>query len=65
MSRAVFLLIMLIASIGAEERGITAVSEDAKEGKNLYAPLVPPVDLEKERQIQERDQNTTRQSSQI
>lgn len=64
MNRVALLLVMLIVSIGADEMGISAVSKETKEGKSLYVPLVSPIDFQKEREIQERDQNMTRQSSQ-
>lgn len=64
MNRVALLLVMFIVSIGAGETGISAVSNDAKEGKNLYVPIASPINLQEERQIQERDQNMTRQSSQ-
>lgn len=62
MNRAAFLLMALIISIGADQGGMSAVSADAKEGKNVYVPLTKPIDLQEEGHIQERDQNTTRQS---
>lgn len=64
MNRAAFLLMGLIVSIGAAQGGMSAVSTEAKEGKNVYVPLVPPIDLQEEGRIQERDQNMTRQSTQ-
>jgi hypothetical protein len=61
MNRATYLLTMVfIVSLGAEEGVKSPMSVDVKEGKSVYAPVKPPIDLSEEARIQERDQNATR-----
>lgn len=64
MKRAAFLLLMFVASLGAEEGEKSAVSVQVPEGKSVYVPLPSAIDLQAEVRIQENDQNTSRQGLQ-
>lgn len=60
MKYGAFLLISIALSLSANQGAKSAVSQDVAEGKIVYVPLKPPIDLREESRIQERDQNTTR-----
>ena len=65
MKRAAYLLTMVfIVSLGAEEGIKSPISVHVKEGKSVYAPVNPPINLSEEARIQERDQNATRHGAQ-
>ena len=60
MNRAAFFLSAFLVSLGADEGVKSPVSIQVAEGKSVYVPVKLPIDLSKEAQIQERDQNPTR-----
>lgn len=61
MNRAAYLLIMVfIISLGAEEGVKSPASVDTSEGKSVYVPVNPPINLSEEARIQAEDQNATR-----
>lgn len=60
MNRLAFLLVAIIISLGADEGVKSPVSVHATEGKSVYVPVQPPIDIHEEIRIQERDQNVTR-----
>jgi hypothetical protein len=64
MNRSAFLLMVLIISLGADERVKSPVSLHAAEGKSVYTPVKLPINLSEEARIQERDQNATRHGAQ-
>ena len=64
MNRLTFLLMVIIISLGADEGVKSPVSVHAEEGKSVYIPVQPPIDIHEEMRIQERDQNVTRNGSQ-
>jgi homoserine acetyltransferase len=51
---------VIIISLGADEGVKSPVSVHAEEGKSVYIPVQPPIDIHEEIRIQERDQNATR-----
>lgn len=59
MKYGAFLLISVALSLSAEQGVKSPVSLDVSEGKKVYVPLKPPIDLREESHIQERDQNMT------
>ncbi|MFA6197449.1 MAG: hypothetical protein WC656_12515 [Sulfurimonas sp.] len=60
MNYTVLLLIIgFIISLNAEEKVKSPISTHVKEGKSVYTPINPQVNLSQEVNIQERDQNTT------
>lgn len=54
-----FLLIAMTLFLSADQGVKSPVSLDVSEGKKVYVPLKPPIDLRAESRIQERDQNAT------
>ncbi|MBV5321536.1 MAG: hypothetical protein JZU62_07610 [Sulfuricurvum sp.] len=60
MKYGAFLLISIALSLSADQGAKSPVSADGAEGKSVYVPLNPPIDLREESRVQERDQNTTR-----
>jgi len=60
MNRSAFLLMVIIISMGAAEGVKSPVYVHAAEGKSVYIPLRPPIDVREEMRLQERDQNVTR-----
>jgi hypothetical protein len=64
MNRSAFLLMAIIISLSADEGVKSPVSVHATEGKSVYVPVQPPIDIHEEIRIQERDQNATRHGSQ-
>lgn len=64
MNRSAFLLIVIMTSLGAEEGMKSPVSVHTTEGKSVYIPIQPPIDVREEIRIQERDQNVTRNGRQ-
>lgn len=64
MNRVAFLLVVFIVSLNAEEGIKSPVSVHTTEGKSVYIPVNPPVNLFEESSIQEYDQNVTRHGSQ-
>jgi hypothetical protein len=55
---------VIIISLGADEGVKSPASVHAAEGKSVYVPVQPPIDIHEEMRIQERDQNVTRNGSQ-
>lgn len=65
MNPAASLLTMaFIVALGADEGVKSPVSAHAKEGKSVYVPVSPPINLFEEAHLQERDQNGTRHGAQ-
>ncbi|MCX6061701.1 MAG: hypothetical protein NT103_05580 [Campylobacterales bacterium] len=64
MNRSAFLLVVTIISLNADEGVKSPISVHAREGKSVYIPIQPPIDVREEVRIQERDQNTTYHDSQ-
>ncbi|MCK9371580.1 MAG: hypothetical protein M0P91_00125 [Sulfuricurvum sp.] len=65
MKYAAYLLTMVfILSPGAAEGVTSPISVDVKEGKSVYAPVNPPINLFEEARLQEHDQNATRRGGQ-
>jgi hypothetical protein len=59
MKYGAFLLITIALSLSAEQGAKSVLSSDVSEGKTVYIPIKPPIDLREESRIQERDQNAT------
>ncbi len=59
MKLVIFLMLLCSAAINAENKIQSPVSTKGTEGKNLYIPLNPPVNLNEEIRIQKEDQNST------
>jgi homoserine acetyltransferase len=57
-------IMAIIISLGADEGVKSPVSIHTAEGKSVYTPVQPPVDVREEIRIQERDQNATYHGSQ-
>jgi hypothetical protein len=64
MKYGAFLLVAIIISLGADEGVKSPVPVHTAEGKSVYIPVQPPVDIREEIRIQERDQNATRPGTQ-
>lgn len=64
MNRSAFLLIVIMTSLGADEGMKSPVSVHVREGKSVYIPIQPPIDVRAEIRIQESDQNVTRNGRQ-
>ncbi len=63
MKYGAFLLMAIALFLSADEGAKSVVSLDVLEGKKVYVPIKPPIDLSKEVYIQEDDQNTTHHGS--
>lgn len=59
MKLVIFLTLLCSTAINAENTIQSPVSTNATEGKNLYIPPNPPVNLNEEIRIQKEDQNST------
>lgn len=58
MKHTAFLLIFIALSLSAG--GVKPVlSSGVQEGKPVYVPIKPPIDLREESRVQEHDQNAT------
>jgi hypothetical protein len=59
MSRFIIVFLTLLMSLDANEVKTIPTSPDALEGKSVYVPPAPAVDVVEEGCVQKEDQNTT------